>query len=85
MDKYPYPNIHYKGLIMYSYILKKNHDNNPVLIRRVDGQMHAFKPIDTSTVARLMERGIIEHQHIILHYSKLDDEELYNLTMETKC
>lgn len=69
---------------MYSYIIKKGNDNLPILIRRISGKMDCSKRITPELMADLILDGIIEHEHIILHYSKVDDEGLYKLVKDNQ-
>ena len=64
---------------MYSYILKNDGQGNTLLIKRINSELNHKVTLDKHTLAELLPLGLIESDHIVLHYSKTDDHELNEL------
>ena len=65
---------------MYSYILKRNHQNIPILVKRKDGNIVDYTDrLSPATLQSLYVRAIVHDHYAILHYADTESDTLNTL------
>jgi len=67
---------------MHSYILKTLANNAMLLVYRVNGDIIDTKEIPIHKITPYMQNGLIERDHIILHYASVNSTELQQLLLD---
>jgi len=70
---------------MHSYIIKNDGSGQMYLIYRFNGDILASRRLQPQDIPSLAINGLIETDHIILHYAKQQCDNLYRLVKGELC